>query len=83
MPYQTATFLLARKIASAVGRVDYVRVRVVGGAVEPLATTGAAILSSTTRATGFVLVPRDSEGHAAEEAVTVYLYDQHEGTGGQ
>ena len=57
------------------GRVDYVRVRVENGQVEPLATSGASILSSTTRADGFVLVPRDSEGHAPGERVTVYLYD--------
>jgi molybdopterin molybdotransferase len=75
MPYRTTTLPLARKIASTVGRVDYVRVRVENGHVEPLATSGAAILSSTTRADGFVLVPRDSEGHAPGERVKVYLYD--------
>jgi molybdopterin molybdotransferase len=75
MPYRGVTLPLARKIASAVGRVDYVRVRVEGGQVEPLATSGASVLSSTTRADGFVLVPRDSEGHAPGERVTVYLYD--------
>jgi molybdopterin molybdotransferase len=66
---------LARKISSAVGRVDYVRVMVKNRQVEPLATSGAAILSSTTRADGFVLVPRDSEGHAPGEIVRVYFYD--------
>ena len=75
MPYRTATLPLARKIASAVGRVDYVRVRVESAQVEPLATSGASILSSTTRADGFVLVPRDSEGHAPGESVKVFLYD--------
>jgi len=75
MPYRNATLPLARKIASAVGRVDYVRVRVENGQVEPLATSGASVLSSTTRADGFVLVPRDSEGHAPGEQVKVYLYD--------
>ncbi len=75
MPYRTATLPLGRKITSAVGRVDYVRVRVEGGLVEPLATSGASVLSSTTRADGFVLVPRDSEGHAPGATVTVYWYD--------
>jgi molybdopterin molybdotransferase len=74
-PYRAQTLPLARKIASAVGRVDYVRVLVQGGRVEPLATSGASVLSSTTRADGFVLVPRDSEGYAAGEQVLVYLYD--------
>jgi molybdopterin molybdotransferase len=75
LPYRRAVLPLARKIASAVGRVDYVRVVVRDGGVEPLATSGASVLSSTTRADGFVLVPRDSEGHAPGETVCVYLYD--------
>lgn len=76
LPYRTSTLPLARKIASAIGRVDYVRVRIHEGRVEPLATSGASILSSTTRADGFVLVPRDSEGQAEGESVRVYLYDE-------
>jgi molybdopterin molybdotransferase len=75
LPYRTCTLPLARKIASAVGRVDYVRVVVGNGQVEPLATSGAAILSSTTRADGFVLVPANSEGHPAGDHVQVFLYD--------
>jgi molybdopterin molybdotransferase len=75
LPYRRVALPLGRKIASAVGRVDYVRVRVVGGQVEPLAVGGASALSSTTRADGFVLVARDSEGQAAGETVEVHLYD--------
>jgi molybdopterin molybdotransferase len=75
LPYRSVRLPLARKIVSAVGRVDYVRVQVIDNQVEPLATSGASILSSTTRADGFVLVPRDSEGQAAGEEVAVYLYD--------
>jgi molybdopterin molybdotransferase len=75
LPYPVRRLPLARKLASAVGRVDYVRVLVRDGRVEPLATSGASILSSTTRADGFVLVPRDSEGYAAGEEVQVFLYD--------
>jgi molybdopterin molybdotransferase len=66
---------LSRKIASVAGRVDYVRVLIKEGQVEPIATSGAGILSSTTRADGFVIVPRDSEGHAPGEQVRVFLYD--------
>jgi molybdopterin molybdotransferase len=75
LPHRQVMLPLARKIASAVGRVDYVRVMVRAGQVEPVATSGAAILTSTTRADGFVLVPRDSEGHAPGTMVRVYLYD--------
>jgi molybdopterin molybdotransferase len=74
LPYRSVTLPLGRKLASAVGRVDYVRVLVREGQVEPLATSGASVLSSTTRADGFVLVPRDSEGYPPGERVTVYLY---------
>jgi molybdopterin molybdotransferase len=74
LPYWSYMLPLARKISSAVGRVDYVRVRIVDGHAEPLATTGASLLSTTTRADGFVLVPRDSEGQAAGDMVEVYAY---------
>jgi molybdopterin molybdotransferase len=75
LPYRSCTLPLARKLVSAVGRVDYVRVLVHDGQVEPLATSGASILSSTTRADGFVLAPRDSEGLAPGEFVQVFLYE--------
>jgi len=74
-PYRTRSVPLARKISSAVGRVDYVRVVIRDEHVEPVATSGASILSSTTRADGFVVVPRDSEGFAAGDEVQVLLYD--------
>lgn len=79
LPYRRQRLPLARKIASVAGRVDYVRVQVHAGQVEPLATSGASILSSTTRADGFVLVPRDSEGYPAGELVEVFFYDTNEG----
>jgi molybdopterin molybdotransferase len=75
LPYPVQVFPVGRKIVSMVGRVDYVRVQVRDGRVEPLAVSGASILSSTTRADGFVLVPADLEGHAEGTEVSVYLYD--------
>jgi molybdopterin molybdotransferase len=74
-PHAMVRARLRRKIASAVGRVDYTRVRVVGEEVEPLAISGASILSSTTRADGFTIVPADSEGFPAGAEVTVLLYE--------
>jgi molybdopterin molybdotransferase len=73
-PYRTIEATVARKIVSAVGRVDYCRVRLGEAGVEPLALSGASILSSTTRADGFVVVPGESEGHGPGTRVTVYLY---------
>jgi molybdopterin molybdotransferase len=50
-------------------------VRLTPAGVEPIAVSGASILSTTVIADGFVLVERDREGFAAGEAVTVFLYD--------
>lgn len=66
---------LARKIASAIGRTDYVRVAWEDGRVAPIATAGASILSSTVRAIGAVIVPREREGMAEGQEVEVLLYD--------
>jgi molybdopterin molybdotransferase len=74
-PYRRIIAPAARKIVSAIGRLDYLRVRLVDGRAEPLAIGGASILSSTTRADGFVLVPDDSEGFPPETQVEVFLYD--------
>lgn len=74
-PYRSVERPLARKLTSAAGRVDYARVRVGPEGVEPLAISGASILSSTTRADGFVVVPADLEGYPAGATVRVWLYD--------
>ncbi|HID76340.1 MAG TPA: molybdopterin molybdotransferase MoeA [Planctomycetaceae bacterium] len=74
-PYRRLQAPLARKISSAVGRLDYVRVQLEQGAVQPMAIGGASVLSSTTRADGFVLVPPDSEGYPPGAEVEVLLYD--------
>ncbi len=73
-PYRTCRGTLTRKISSQIGRLDYARVRIVDGRIEPLAIAGASILSSTTRADGFVVVPDDSEGFAAGAEIEAWLY---------
>ncbi|MCZ6464045.1 MAG: molybdopterin molybdotransferase MoeA [Proteobacteria bacterium] len=77
-PHRRRRLPLARKIASAVGRTDYVRVAVERGAAIPLATSGASILSSTVRAAGCVIVPRALEGMPEGTEVEVLLYDEEE-----
>jgi len=77
-PYRRVRRPLARKIASAVGRTDYVRVALEKGRVVPLSTSGASILSSTVRADGFVIVPRELEGMPEGVEVDVMLYDDVE-----
>ncbi len=86
-PYLPTAARLMRKISSQVGRVDYARVRYVDAmrisarsdrepaCVEPISVSGASILTSTTRADGFVVVPADSEGYPADAVVTMLAYD--------
>jgi molybdopterin molybdotransferase len=74
-PYRKVTLKLARKLNSEIGRLDYARVAVHEGAVTPLAIGGASILSSTTRAEGFMVIPADLEGYPSGAQVDVFLYD--------
>ena len=73
-PYRSVRATLGRKISSPIGRLDYARVTLENGRVEPLSVGGASILSSTTRADGFVIVGDDSEGYPAGAEVDVWLY---------
>jgi molybdopterin molybdotransferase len=74
-PHRTVRLPLARKISSAVGRTDYVRVAIERDRVVPIATSGASILSSTVRAAGAVIVPRELEGMPEGAEVEIRLYD--------
>jgi molybdopterin molybdotransferase len=74
-PHRRKRCTVAKKIVSELGRTDYTRVKVEGDLVTPIMTSGASILSSTTRADGVVIVPADREGHGEDETVTVLLYD--------
>ena len=76
-PYRTARLLLRKRIVSQIGRTDYARVLVEGGSVEPLAVSGASLLSSVTRASGFVVIPEGSEGYPEGTEIDVHLYEGH------
>jgi len=73
-PYLRVQAKLTRKLVSTVGRVDYARVKLIGNNAEPISISGASILTSTTSADGFVIIPANSEGYAAETNVEVFLY---------
>jgi molybdopterin molybdotransferase len=75
-PHRRTSIPLARKIASEIGRTDYVRVAIEKGKAIPLATSGASILSSTVRAAGAVIVPRELEGMPEGQSIEVLLYDE-------
>lgn len=73
-PYRTVTLPLRKRLVSEIGRTDYARVVVDEGGVEPVAVSGASVLSSVTRASGFVVVPAGSEGYGDGADVDVHLY---------
>ena len=69
-------FAVARKkIPSAVGRTDFVRVKLLrteeGFYVDPLRVSGSGILSSMTKSDGFVVIAENKEGVAEGEQVAV------------
>ncbi len=81
-PHRRARLPLARKISSAIGRTDYVRVAIERGCAVPIATSGASILFSTVRAAGCVIVSREQEGMPEGAEVEVLLYDEECGIEG-
>ena len=70
------TARLARKLASAIGTDDWVRVRL-GRVEDDIVATplprGAGVLTSLVRADGLLVVPAGVEGHQAGEHVEVAL----------
>ena len=71
---------IARKdIPSAVGRTDFVRVKLQEEAgryyAAPIRVSGSGILSSMTKSDGFLVVAANKEGIAAGETVPVTLYE--------
>jgi molybdopterin molybdotransferase len=74
-PYTTVTLPLRKRLVSQIGRTDYARVVIVEDEVEPVAISGASVLSSVTRASGFVVVPSGLEGYGEGVDVEVHLYE--------
>lgn len=69
---------LSRRVAGALGRRVYLRVKVAWRkgefVAEPIITKGSGLLSSLTKANGYVIIPEDREGLAEDEMVTVYFF---------
>jgi molybdopterin molybdotransferase len=74
-PYLSVTLPLRKRLVSQIGRTDYARVIIVDGEVEPVAISGASVLSSVTGASGFVVVPAGLEGYGEGADVEVHLYE--------
>jgi molybdopterin molybdotransferase len=71
---------LTRKVPSALGRRVFLRVRVFEKDreffAEPVRVKGSGILSTMTKATGYVIIPENSEGLDRGESVTAHLFDR-------
>jgi molybdopterin molybdotransferase len=76
--YPTVEGRLTRRIASELGRRDYVRVRLMsseeGLLVEPLMARGSGVITSLVRANGFVVVPENTEGIEEGTRVEVNIF---------
>jgi molybdopterin molybdotransferase len=70
--------VMARKVATALGRKTFVRVRVTERNgdffAEPVSARGSGSISTMTRGNGFVVVPENREGVTKGEVVTVRLF---------
>jgi molybdopterin molybdotransferase len=70
---------IKRRIAVALGRKNYVRVRVFEKnhelLAEPISARGSSMISTMTRANGYVVVPENREGLEKGEMVSVQMFD--------
>jgi molybdenum cofactor synthesis domain-containing protein len=71
-----------KRIATTLGRKTFVRVRVFqqNGEffAEPISARGSGIISTMTKADGYVVVPENQEGLEEAESVNVHLFDNVE-----
>jgi len=69
---------LAKRVAGALGRRVYLRVKTIEKAgefiAEPVRTRGSGLYSSMTKANGYVIIPEDREGLEEGETVVVHLF---------
>jgi len=70
---------MSRKATGALGRRTYLRVLVSrkekGFIAEPISARGSGILSTMTKANGYVIIPENREGLREGETVSVHLLD--------
>ncbi len=74
-PDRTVRAVLSEKIVSRIGYKTFARVKLSNGKALPLATSGAGILSSVSKADGFVILPPNVEGYGKGEEVDVIIIE--------
>lgn len=67
--------VLSGKIPGRTGYKTFARVKLENGRAAPLAVSGAGILSSVSKAEGFVIIPENVEGYDKGEEVEVVLIE--------
>jgi molybdopterin molybdotransferase len=69
---------LTRRVAGVLGRRVFLRVRVFekdgGFFAEPVRITGSGVLTTMTKANGYVIIPENREGVEEGESVRVHLF---------
>lgn len=69
---------LTRRVAGVLGRRAFLRVRVFekGGGffAEPVRVTGSGVITTMTKANGYVIIPENREGITEGESVIVHLF---------
>jgi molybdopterin molybdotransferase len=84
-PRPVVTARLTRRTSTALGRKTFVRVRVFqqNGEffAEPISARGSGIISTLTKANGYIVVPENHEGLEEGETVQVHLFDPLEVSG--
>jgi molybdopterin molybdotransferase len=77
-PRPVVKAVMTRKVATALGRKTFVRVRVLQKngefLAEPVSAKGSGAISTMTKGNGFVIVPENREGVPEGELVTVHLF---------
>ena len=83
-PRPAINAFMTRKVATALGRKTFVRVKVTQKNNEffakPVSARGSGSISTMTRGNGFVIVPEDREGVTKNEKVIVHLFGTVETT---
>jgi molybdopterin molybdotransferase len=73
---------LSRKVASALGRKTYVRVKVTSKneelTAEPVSAKGSGSISTMTKSNGYLIVPENREGVSEGERVFIHMFSSLE-----
>jgi len=81
-PRPTVKAKITKRITTTLGRRTFVRVRINQRDgdffAEPISARGSGIISTMTKANGYVVVPENREGLGEGEMVSVHLFDNIE-----